>query len=373
MVFQQIGYIGQAEGNFKEGLEIAQQMNNAEYISKLAGSLAGLELRRHDLEQTDKYAHASIEAAQTLQTGQLQDELVVKGSITLGLTSMYRGNLEQAATNLEKSLHIARHLEQRDLLSMVLINLGTVTSLQNKFAQAVGYFEEALALSREIQMQEHTVGLLANLCKVATLQQNFTQAEGYLAEGLTIARKIEHPLVLCNILSIGAELYINQGKWKSGADFFDESIEIGRKINSPDVILNSLNGLIDVAVNYDPTVISGPISDYHQEALALAKQLDEPLLLIHTLCVGGEAYLHNNEVTAAEDSFSQALTMTEKVDSPEWAAAVHFGVARVNALNGNFEQARMHAENSLAIFERIGHVKASKVKSWLEEFAHQES
>ena len=45
-----------------------------------------------------------------------------------------------------------------------------------------------------------------------------------------------------------------------------------------------------------------------------------------------------------------------------------FGLARIAAVQGNMAEARQLAEESLAMYQAMGHYRAIRVRDWLKEF-----
>jgi len=82
------------------------------------------------------------------------------------------------------------------------------------------------------------------------------------------------------------------------------------------------------------------------------------------LCDRGELYLKQGQVDAARMGFEEALEQAPEGGKDRIADAL-YGLARVALAQGNSIKARQQGQESLAIFESIGHGKAAEVRQWL--------
>ena len=64
--------------------------------------------------------------------------------------------------------------------------------------------------------------------------------------------------------------------------------------------------------------------------------------------------------------------MTQKVGAREWTAQTLYGLARIAATQGDAAAGRRQGEESLAIYQIIGHRKTVEVKEWLQTLGPSE-
>jgi TolA-binding protein len=81
----------------------------------------------------------------------------------------------------------------------------------------------------------------------------------------------------------------------------------------------------------------------------------------------GELRLKRQELDAAGAAFREALERAPEGGKDRIADAL-YGLARVALAQGNSDSARQQGQESLAIFESIGHGKAVEVRQWLDTF-----
>ena len=104
---------------------------------------------------------------------------------------------------------------------------------------------------------------------------------------------------------------------------------------------------------------------YLQESLHLASQIDEPRITGNALYEFGDLYLSMKKVFEAEKAFKEAIQLLPSGDQ-EYLALSYYGLARVCALQGDRENARLYGAKSVAIFEAMGYRKVTEVRDWMK-------
>jgi ATP/maltotriose-dependent transcriptional regulator MalT len=84
------------------------------------------------------------------------------------------------------------------------------------------------------------------------------------------------------------------------------------------------------------------------------------------LCQDGELHLDQSRLDLARASFQESLELGKEAGTQEYIATAKYGMARVASAKGNMPEAHLLGQESLEIFESIGHAKASEVRGWLK-------
>ena len=103
---------------------------------------------------------------------------------------------------------------------------------------------------------------------------------------------------------------------------------------------------------------------YFQESLALARQIKHHLLIADTLNGWGELHLKKQKFEAASATFQEALVIARIGEMREQVAISLFGLARTSLALSHPDEALRQGQESLAIFEAIGHIGTAEVKQW---------
>ena len=79
----------------------------------------------------------------------------------------------------------------------------------------------------------------------------------------------------------------------------------------------------------------------------------------------GEVSLSEGNAALANDFFEKMLEQLPSGDQ-ELPAFAYYGLARVRALQGDRENARLYGNKSVTLFETMGHRQTAKVREWLK-------
>ena len=318
VVLQQQGNSQQAEITYQEGLALARNIGDSESICTLLSNLGWLIRKRGEFAQSERYLQEGLALAR-----KIEDRERVCGLLgMLGALEMYRGNFVQVQLYLQEGLIIARQLGDREQTCALLTHLGVVAAQQGKNAQAKIYYQEGLELARQIGHREKICTVLMNLGDVFAEEDNYIQAEIYLQEGLELARQVGHR------------------EWSG-------------------MILLNLGMIARKQGHYNAA------RSYLQEGLALASQVSRPYIICLVLCELGNLSLSEENTDLAYEYFQKMLEQVPSGDQ-ELLAFAYYGLARVCALQGDRENARLYGNKSVTIFETMGHRKAVEVRDWLE-------
>jgi ATP/maltotriose-dependent transcriptional regulator MalT len=190
-----------------------------------------------------------------------------------------------------------------------------------KNAQSEGYAQKALALARQIGYRQAQAVLLGNLAELVGKRGDYAQAETYFREALALARQMgDREQISMHLANLG---------WVAGEQGDEAQAEA-----------------------------------YIQEGVALARLIDYHWLLSALLNERAELHLKQQRYEAAQEDFREMRDLAAEGD-PEYLGLACYGLARVEASQGNLGEARRQGQESLAILEKIGHFKAPEVKQWL--------
>jgi predicted ATPase/DNA-binding CsgD family transcriptional regulator/Tfp pilus assembly protein PilF len=311
------GNYAQAESYLQEGLALARQSGDRVRISELLHSLSTVVRRRGDYDLGESYLQEGLALAR--QAG--DRERICSTLRSLGSVESEKGNYTQADAYLQEGLGLARQIGDREQICVLLGNLGYVSMKTGNNTQGEGYTQEALALARQISYREAEVVLLGNLAELISKRGDYTQAETYFREALALARQIgDRERISMHLGNLG---------WVAAEQGNDALAEA-----------------------------------YMQEGVALARQINYHWLLSALLNEQGELHVKQQRYEAAGRDFREMRDIASEGD-PEYLGLACYGLARVEASQGNLSEARRQAQESLDSLEKIGHFKVSEVKQWL--------
>lgn len=350
----------QAEAAGREGLTLARESHQETLIVDALHLLGTLALLRGD----SSAAEAQMKEGAALARRIGYQKRLVTILANLGAVAANKGDLIQAEAAFREAVEVIRSLGGgASVLGVCLENLGVMRRRGGAYAQAQGYFEEALQVARQQWNRRHLCQVLANLGELRLLQGAYELAEHRLQEALSIARDIENPVSVCSVLTIMSELALERGTVSQARGYLQEGLAIAQKVGHRESLCEVEKGLAQVALaegNLEQAL------SWAQSSVGLARAIHYPWNLGQSLIVLGDAWLGQAQADAANTAFREVLEMAQILESQDLKAGTLYGLARAALAAGQASQARTYGEESLALFEYMGHVLAGKVRRWLE-------
>ena len=157
---------------------------------------------------------------------------------------------------------------------------------------------------------------------------------------------------------------MESGELHTGGNVLPEGLALARQAGHrqhESVLLATMGEMATQQGNYAQAEV------YLQEGLTIARQIGHAWFISVMLYDWGELCLKRQELDAARVAFREALEQAPE-GGKDRIADVLYGLARVALAQGNSARAQQQGQESLAIFESIGHGKAVEVRQWLGTF-----
>jgi predicted ATPase/class 3 adenylate cyclase len=133
--------------------------------------------------------HRTIGEALVRRGADVRNLIRCKALFAAGWQTYYMGRYEDASGYLEESLSIARDIDDKTMIAMVLQPLGMASLGNKESAKAREYLEEALVLAQENGNKHQIMAALNALGQLARLEGRLDQAEPLYANVLALARE----------------------------------------------------------------------------------------------------------------------------------------------------------------------------------------
>jgi tetratricopeptide (TPR) repeat protein/transcriptional regulator with XRE-family HTH domain len=384
VVEQELGNYAQAEIHYQEGLVQARQRSDQAQMHSvpiqplrtgepnafqgnyyqyctLLKNLGVLAKKRGNYTQAYTYYQEGLVLARQMDLGDLTCLLLMN----IGVISTEQGDYTQAQKYFQEGLTLAYQFGLRAQICVLLSNLGVVADAQGDYTQAETYFQKGLTLARQLGHRERISLLLLNLGVVANRQGNDLGAEAYLREGLTLARQLGHRERISLLLLNLGDVAMERGQDEQAQAYFQEGLALAYQLEHRKRISDLLLHLGALATKQNNPIQA---EKYLQEGLTIARQLNHPQLICRLLAAWGELHLQQEHIEAAKHAFSEMLTLIPEGNQTLIAHA-QYGLACVAASQRQFDQARTLANQSVVIFEALGHRKKHVVRTFLERIS----
>jgi tetratricopeptide (TPR) repeat protein len=282
------------------------------------------------------------------------------GSIAGG----YYGDYDQTTAYLLEAKPYVQQIENPERSVALFLTLGNVAYEQGNWPKAEQYWQEGLAHDREHgHANINSISLRRNLGVLAMSQGRLDVANANLNDALTLARDLKATEVVSTTLTILGQVANEQGNYSRAKEQLDEAITLARDINAPEAIVQALSILGKWALGVGNLAAAG---DYLQEALDISQKANMSWMVGATQIYRGELYLQMGDYPRSLEAYTAALETAVALNMPEQKASALYGLAQAT-LPTDVDQSIKCAEESLVIFEEIGHVVGDKVRQWLQE------
>src|SRR6266700_7645631 len=333
--YETLGDFGQAQSDYKQALNIAQNAHDgaAEWQSVID---LGFLWAERDYEQTRSFFHRAIELARTLDDPKLEAH-------SLNRMGNWHLNVEQPLEALRyhrEALTIFQELHDQHGIAEALELLGMTSYLGGDLVQGTAYYEQAIALFRELDDRHGLTSSLATLALRGPTYQTdaMVSAATSLAEviqdtekALQIAREIDQRPAEAYALFQLALCLGSQGEYTHAFESAQRSLEIAEEIEHQQwqtAAHTILGGM------YSGLLVLPQAREHFERALALAHEIGSLFwiriatgYLASAIILQGDLTRAGLILNAALNPQSPAQTMAQRL---MWCAQVELALAQGN-------------------------------------------
>jgi predicted ATPase/DNA-binding SARP family transcriptional activator len=182
-------------------------------------------------------------------------ELQARAQNSLGILAGEQGDLDVARGAFERSLGLARSLEERDLTISALINLGNLRFFERDLERAGTLYGEALELGR-LAGDPHRSGIaLENLGAVALARGDLDDALLRFEECLAAVTESANEERIATVGRGLAHVLIERGERSRAAELLATSLATSRRLGEPAAIADSLDGVAALSAETDEEAV----------------------------------------------------------------------------------------------------------------------
>lgn len=265
-----------------KALEIRQNINDKEGLSKVLNNIGVLKVNMGEYQKAIDYYNKSLNIKYQLSdTNGIAGTLANIGNIYF-LWSKYReaqeynlkalylyeqtNNKQGIATCMNHlgaiyenwcdyksalnsyniALDLEKHNKNYDGISNTLNNLGNLLNKMGRYDEALNKYEQALEIRRKEENWKGIASTLNNIGTIYTNKGNYEKARQYYSEALNISRQINSEYeTTVNLYAIGNNYLITKN-YLSAKTYFEESLELAAKNNLRELISDNYKALAEV-------------------------------------------------------------------------------------------------------------------------------
>ncbi|MBI4751091.1 MAG: tetratricopeptide repeat protein [Acidobacteria bacterium] len=260
------------------------------------------------------------------------------------------GEMDTARTFYERSLAMARTINDSKLIGQATTNLALIFHVQGNPTKALEMYEQALVLRRTSQDVKGEGETLTNIAGVYLNQNQFATTLKYYDQALHCFQKAGFREGKAAIWHRMGVVYFKLGDYQKATDTHSQSLAMRRTLQQQMGIVESLNSLALVASQ------QGNIQkalDLFEEADQLNQQTGNARLQEEIYEGLGLLYLHVGELQQAEVLMRQALPLVRKIGDPVREVVLLINLANVFLQRQQFAEALEYATQALSLSRKF--------------------
>ena len=293
-------------------------------------------------QQDASGGEAAFKQAETLYKETSNQEGLAEIAYQRGYAENVRGNSEQAKSNLETSLTLARQIPSVQLEVRALTQMSNVEYLAGHSDQAIQYATQAIQLAQDNELEYWSGDGLMRLGNAYLSSHDLDKAEAPLQAALRLAQHERKPRLEANARFSLASVRNQQGKWDESIQFAQTALDYYKNV-----------GMIVQATNASILIIRGQRNKNDltaalqsaTELLGVSRRSANPALIESSEEQMGDILSSLERYPEALSHFEEALQMAREIHENEPYQAAH--CADVLWLLGRFTE----AQNMLVVAE----------------------
>lgn len=299
-----------AISSWLKAAKLSKQQNDLEGEALALGNIGLAYEVLEDYTQAVDYFEQTLAVASQIDSQQLQAG--IQGN--LGNNYLRLGNYPQAIAAYDESLRLWQDLNIRAAEGKVLRGIGNVHIALGNYDKALNFHRQGLRIAKEFNDTEGLVYSQNSLGAITANQGRYAQAEKSYQQSLTTVKSLDNPnlaskLTAQTLNNLASTTHASK-KYDLALDYYQQSLEIAEANN-----LLALEG----------TIISGigsvhlSLNNYSEGkknlelGLLKAQESGDRLLEAETLHNLGYAQWKSDELSKAETSFRQAISIRESM------------------------------------------------------------
>jgi predicted ATPase/class 3 adenylate cyclase len=246
-------------------------------------------------------------------------------------------------------------------VARALLGIGYAAFRHSELADAEDRWQEALLHAEKAGDQRVSAEVLRSLAIARGSRGEQSAAEELLERAIGAAHEAEDDQLLRLLLGSAAETKIWLGAYGEAEDSYGDALALAAEIGDFSARPLLLAELGWVAILRGDVARAWRLST---EATELAEDLNNPRVLAQALRLSGEALAHLGDPNQAATALERARETTETLGAPAEVAGVICSQARLALEQGQFDDARGLAEESLGL-TALSHTMRLVTPTWV--------
>jgi CHAT domain-containing protein len=227
-----------------------------------------------------------------------------------GSASSWTNDPTRAWNFLDQAERLAGMPGNGQWLGAIRLRRGTLVMLGGRTSEAEKYYLEALHFARDSHQPSVETSALAALGYLMMQLNRFGPAVDWLKQAEALSRQLGTKMLLERNLGNLGWCYYNLGEWEAALAGSKEAAQIAGEIHLQD---DQRHWLTNIGLVYSALEKYGEAERYHQQALSLARELNNPEAI--AICLHDLAYtaVDNHNLAAAKNYNQEEMKIEAKL------------------------------------------------------------
>jgi tetratricopeptide (TPR) repeat protein len=279
----------------------------------------------------------------------------------LGLTLEEQGKYQEAITQFEGSLDLARKLSLHAKLASTWQMLGVAYQLWGKLDTALQCYNEALQVNEKNHNEGFSANVLKNIGLLYERKGEFAKATRYLEQSRDKYLALEHFSAVASLWRSLGDNYLGRGKFDEAIRCYEDAREQYRTLKQPADIAGVLG---DLGWAYQARGDYARAIKYLEQGKELFVQLDRPANVANMWRRLGGAYRQWGKFDEALRCYEEAYNRYMKLGQTVELANVLLGFGSTHRLRGDYACSIEYLERSKEIYVQLDRPEGVAFLCW---------
>ena len=306
------------------------------------------------LEEEHDNIRAALEWSLCEECGKAHVMLGVHLSVNIFLFWLVRGYWSECLDWMRKlqSHPALENAEDTDIIRL-LYCVGFVIKELGDLHAAREYFERTLKMARAVQDQRSQGYALLGLGEVAMMERFMDPAGEFIDQSLSIFRELEEPLGIALTLARKGGLAADNQGYEQAREYYKENLAICREVGHILGIAGTLMALGRIEMYHgDPEIGRG----YLQESLSIFRESRDKSGIAGALSAIGYADLYEDNLQSSRQRYEEVLRINRELRSSPGIGSALIALGEIYRSQGNYDAAREYYEEALELNADLGQV-----------------
>lgn len=351
---------------FEKALEISEKEHYDVGISDALYRIGRSYSYRKEYALSSEFLEKSLHLAKKI------NNLKIEGQVLACMADNMRqtGNIDETVRIYNEALKPAMEEEDINTAGNIYSSLGSISYARGNFHEAINHYEQ----SRKMRIRQ------GNMLRAAQTENNianayynvarYDMAIEYYQKALPVFEKFKYSAGIASIYNGMAVIYFDQKLYDKSLENHLKKLEISRSTGNIREVGNTLNNIGNVYAKMTYDSIAGMLGpdyeyiiallktdkylemysvalDYYNQAMQIREDLNDRQGLLSTMGNIGILYMHAGRLETSMEYLEKAMLISREMNNINELARVLMRIGQVNALKGKYDTAIRYLKQSL--------------------------